>query len=312
MPKPFTFKPPTGGDIVIKSSDAVTFRVHSSLLGLASSVFSNMLASASKRNTIELAEDAESISLMLSFIYPSSLTTAYSFETLEKSLKMADKYDIAGMVKTLDFTISHSCKDQNLAHRDPVRVFKLAIRHGLRETQTLAASLIEPKHCDFHNPKQLKVFAAQFPGSAHLVGLVGAQGARLQKICEILFDYSSDDSCILPELDKKYKYKSEHMMCRTCLSNQRQSSRCYLPSWLSDWCWLAFKKLSAKSLEECQDIFRASILKNMRFSVGTCMSCVKAARTAREGRVFEEWAADIKSCLEDELDDLDHERLHAL
>ncbi|KAF8610682.1 hypothetical protein BDV93DRAFT_540377 [Ceratobasidium sp. AG-I] len=312
MPKPFTFSPPAGGDVVIKSSDAVTFRVHSALLGLASSVFSDMISSASKRNAINLAEDAESISLMLSFIYPSSFTTLHSFEAFEKSLRMADKYDMPGILKALDFTISHSCKDQNLAHHDPVRAFKLAIRHGLRETQTLAASLIEPKHYDFHDPKQLKTFAAQFPASAHLVGLVGAQGARLRSMCEILFDYSSDDACVMPELDRRIKHKDEYMMCKACLSNRKPSSGCYFPSWLHDWCWLAFTRLSVKPLEECQDIFRVSILKNMAFSTGTCMSCVKAARTVREGRVFERWGADINECLDDAFHHLDHERLHAL
>lgn len=312
MPEPFTFEPPSGGDLLIKSSDGHEFRAHSALLALASSVFSGMFSATFKPGVTELAEDAESISLMLSFIYPSSFTTISSFEALEKSLRMADKYDIPGILKALDYTVSNCPSHKNLAHRNPVRVFKLSSQYGLRETRTLAASLIKPDHYDFHDPKQLKEFAAQFPGSSHLIGLVGAQGARLKIICEALFNYDPIDSCILPDLDSKSKNKDELLMCKPCLLARKPTGGYYFPSWLPDWSWLAFKRLSVDPLEDCQDLFSVSVLNTMNFTDGACKNCINAARTATGGRVFEKWAEDINTHFNDLFSDLDHEGLHAL
>ncbi|KAF8610683.1 hypothetical protein BDV93DRAFT_517769 [Ceratobasidium sp. AG-I] len=312
MSEPFTFDPPPGGDLVIKSSDGREFRAHSSLLALASSVFSGMFSATFKPGTTDLVEDAESISLMLSFIYPSSFTTIDSFEALEKSLRMADKYDIPGILKALDYTVSNCPSNKNLAHRDPVRVFKLSSQYGLRETRTLAASLIQPRHYDFHDPKQLRDFATHFPGSSHLIGLVGAQGARLKIICEVLFNYDPNNSSILPELDNKSKNKDEFLMCKPCLTAQKSTGGHYFPSWLPDWSWLAFERLSTESLEDCQDIFSVSVLKKMTFSDGACKSCINAARTASGGRVFEKWAEEMNVHFDDLFSWLDHQGLHAL
>ncbi|KAG9119963.1 hypothetical protein FRC07_004759, partial [Ceratobasidium sp. 392] len=56
----FSYQPPAGGDISLKSSDGVVFLAHSVLLGMSSSVFSDMLSTASPSDVIELGDDAES------------------------------------------------------------------------------------------------------------------------------------------------------------------------------------------------------------------------------------------------------------
>jgi hypothetical protein len=313
MSAPFSFEPPTGGDVLVKSADGVLFSTHSILLSLASSVFSDMFSTATKHDTVELTDDAESISLMLAFIYPSSFVTVDSFQILEKSLEMARKYDVPGILKALDFIIPHEQKDKNLAHHDPVRVFRLATSHDLRETQTFAASLIEPRHCDFHDPTELRKFAQQFPNSAHLIGLVGAQGVRLKIICSILFCYESGISPILPRVPK---HEDELMLCKTCQDRQRLDNHdChdYFPSWLPGWSWVAFSELSSKPLRDCQDVFRVPVLgRTTAFSGDTCVPCLRVARTAGSGQMFNVWASGINMLLENVLGHVDSMGLHAL
>ncbi|KAG8703646.1 hypothetical protein FRC08_002712 [Ceratobasidium sp. 394] len=313
MSTPFSFEPPDGGDLLVKSADGALFAVHSVLLGLASSVFSDMFSAPTKRDAIELTDDAESISLMLAFIYPSSFVTVDSFQALEKSLEMARKYDVPGILKALDFIIPHEQKDKNLAYHDPVRAFRLATRHGLRETQTFSAGLIEPKHCDFHDPTQLRKFAQQFPDSAHLIGLVGAQGVRLKIICSVLFCYESGIAPILPRIPRR---EDEIMACKTCCDRQRVDKldcQDYFPSWLPGWSWIAFTELSSKPLADCQEVFQVSVLsRTIGFSGDSCVPCLRAARNAGSGQMFNVWASGINQLLGDVLGHVDNMGLHAL
>ncbi|QRV86704.1 The BTB (BR-C, ttk and bab)/POZ (Pox virus and Zinc finger) domain [Ceratobasidium sp. AG-Ba] len=313
MTTPFSFEPPPGGDVTIKSKDGTIFTVHSVLLSLASSVFSGLFSVASKQDTIQLADDGESIALMLAFTYPSSFVTIDSFQALEKSLEMAQKYDVPGILKTLDFIIPHEQKDKNLAHKDPVRVFRLATRHGLRETQTFSAGLIEPKHCDFHDPTQLRKFAQQFPDSAHLIGLVGAQGVRLKIICSVLFCFESGIAPILPRIPR---HEDEIMACKTCYDRQRVDKldcHDYFPSWLPGWSWIAFTELSSKPLADCQEVFKAGVLsRTVGFSGDACVPCLRAARNAGSGQMFNVWANSINEILGGVLGHVDNMGLHAL
>ena len=66
------FRPPPGGDIILRSIDGVEFLVHSVILGVASSVFEGLLQVGTNRDAVELSENAEILSLVLRFIYPTS------------------------------------------------------------------------------------------------------------------------------------------------------------------------------------------------------------------------------------------------
>ncbi|KAG8747674.1 hypothetical protein FRC10_000217 [Ceratobasidium sp. 414] len=179
----FSFRPPAGGDVSLKSSDGTIFVVHSLLLSLASKVFSDMFASTTKADVVELAEDAEAISLMLAFIYPVVRPPVDTIPLLEKAMLVAHKYDVEGLAKSLEQN-----QQRALIRCDPARVFRLAADYGFREMQTLAAMLIGSSKLDLLEVDGLLQFSKEFPGSAHIIGVVGAQGARARILDGLLTD----------------------------------------------------------------------------------------------------------------------------
>ena len=90
--------------ITIRSNDGVAFRVHSIILGVASSIFSDMLPiGTNSAGIIELGDESEALAPTPAFIYPSSLSPALNtFELLDKSLRITQKYHMETMLKTLD------------------------------------------------------------------------------------------------------------------------------------------------------------------------------------------------------------------
>lgn len=319
----FTFQPPSGGDITLKSSDGTIFVAHSMLLALASPIFADMFAGAKTAasgppatlipDTIELAEDAEAVSLMLAFIYPVIRPTIDTLGLLEKAMAVAHKYEIDVLLKTLD-----QCRSENrkLVRLDPLRVFRLASDYGLRDTQALAAKLIGPAQYDMLTPEGIVQFAKEFPGSAHIIGLAGVQGARY-KILETLFAETS--SAFWPEVDSRlagahlYGFgdhrdlAQEVMACVNCWSAARVTRgglMHYQPGWLPSWgkdCRATI--MSGKPLDECNFLFRMSYLAELRTGGRVCTACID--QTFKQHARFDKWAADARRLLETELGKLD-------
>lgn len=85
--------------MTLRSSNGVTFCVHSILMSLASSVFKDMLSVGAKSDEIiELADEAKHISLMLEYIYPTKTPTITSLAIFEQALRIAQKYDVKCMM----------------------------------------------------------------------------------------------------------------------------------------------------------------------------------------------------------------------
>ncbi|KAF8610594.1 hypothetical protein BDV93DRAFT_517693 [Ceratobasidium sp. AG-I] len=71
-------------------------------MGLASSVFKDMLSIGAKSDeVVELAETSSLLSLMLQFIYSSKTPAITSLSVIELALRIAQKYDIKGAIDML-------------------------------------------------------------------------------------------------------------------------------------------------------------------------------------------------------------------
>jgi hypothetical protein len=96
---------------------------------------------------IDLAEDSETISLMLGLIYPSgAMPIVNTFELLEKSLEVAQKYNIDIILKRIDHALSSETFYKDMIQSDPLRLFDLSGAYGLRESRTAAAKEVNPYH----------------------------------------------------------------------------------------------------------------------------------------------------------------------
>ncbi|KAG9076120.1 hypothetical protein FS749_012142 [Ceratobasidium sp. UAMH 11750] len=241
-----------------------------------------MFTSTTKVDIIELAEDAEAISLMLAFVYPVVRPFIDRISLLEKAMLLAHKYEIEGLAKTLEQTCN---QQKTLICSNPVRVFRLAADYGFHETQTLAATLIGSGKLDLLGVDGLLQFSKEFPGLAHIVGVVGAQGARI-RILETLLTESGS---------KKHLTWStkDCLLCDSCREDSGHSmtegwSMYYRPGWLNAWA-LRLRSLltSHPLLDECDFLFRIEYISVLKES-GGCSACIDKAFDRRTR--FNEWS----------------------
>jgi hypothetical protein len=293
----FTFQPPPGGDVSLKSCDGVIFLAHSMLLGMASKVFSDMFTSPTVADAVELAEDAEAISIMLAFIYPVMRPPIDTIPLFEKAVRVAHKYDIDVLFKTLDQT---GIQQPGLVRRHPLRVFILAAEYGLRETQAHAAKLVWLQDRSTLSPEGLVQLAKEFPNSAHIIGLVGVQLIR-PGILGALLNQGNMAYQTWPVRGSGY-----YISCSSCLQKYTTTNEgriYYRPGWLIAWASSLHSALMSSPLSECDKYFQGSYIWELKRIGGCCSACIEMSFSQRAE--FDKWAADTRLLLETELAKLD-------
>lgn len=299
---PYVFEPPPGGDILLRTADDKLFCLHSVILGLASSVFSDMFAVGTEsKEVINLADDSESLSLMLGFTYPSVVFPIIdTFGLLEKSLTIAQKYHVTPMIQRIDRSISHESFYKHFIQTDPLHLFKLCAAHGLRETQTAAARLVRAGPYDLLYPDSIIKFAKRYPSASHIIGMLGAQLIRVSTLRQALLGVDKD-SFTRVRVDK---VEFEWMICDSCRGKHITDEDIpfsYYPGWLRAWSVFAFDILSTRSWDDSSFLFTAGVLERLPTpnpNEEFCEACVEVARNARGGRTFEAWAAEVEGHLD--------------
>ncbi|KAF8607132.1 hypothetical protein BDV93DRAFT_301918 [Ceratobasidium sp. AG-I] len=156
------FEPPPGGDITLRSNDGTSFRAHSLLMGLASSVFRDMLSvGVHGDGLIDLADDAESISLLLEHIYPVKAPKLQSIGAYAKCLEIARKYNVQGMTDTLNEQLCLGEKNE-VVEANPVEACALADSFELHDASKIAAQIADLKP-NLRDPRVLVRHAGNFP-----------------------------------------------------------------------------------------------------------------------------------------------------
>ncbi|KAG8734464.1 hypothetical protein FRC11_009993 [Ceratobasidium sp. 423] len=295
---PFAFQPPAGGDVILKSCEGTVFNAHSVLLSLASTVFAGMFASASTADPIDLAEDAETISLMLAFIYPVTPPLIATVDRLEKVMHFSQKYDIAKMI---EFVEGGVLPESELIHSDPVRLFRASVKYGFPAIKSLAVKAFRPKHCDVLSPSGLVKLARYFPEASSVIGLIGAQIVRTHIVPKIVTKVFGS---MRPRFEKAHKSSSDnhllYMSCRACWDEFRTRSRDeYTPGWWSAWLDLVERELINEPMHKCEPLFRVTCLSGLLGRVNRGCTCI--AQTLTKHTMFEELAQGIKKYVEKEL-----------
>ncbi|KAF8605918.1 hypothetical protein BDV93DRAFT_554240 [Ceratobasidium sp. AG-I] len=316
-PAQYVFVPPPGGDISFRSADGKVFCLHTIILKLASTVFSDMFTVGTQSTeVVDLADDSESISLMLGFIYPSTMPPLVNtFMLLEKSLQIAQKYHVETMLQKIDRALCQETSYKRFIESDPLRLFQLCVTYELRETQTAVAKLFRPALHGLAGPKSLVTLAKQYPGSAHVIGLLGAQLARENILRSLLLDLTNLSIFIF--------VKEEYVAALSCQVCQAQSKKdagtdvdmelelvLHRPGWFHRWGSLVHHHLTTSTgdADSCSWLFSLGVLPKLgppHVYGPICWACVDTAYNAEGGRVFESWAKDAKEFLQRELDKLD-------
>ncbi|KAG9124828.1 hypothetical protein FRC07_010086 [Ceratobasidium sp. 392] len=289
----FSFQPPPEGDLPLKSSDGILFHAHSALLALASPVFAGMITVGTRPDTVDLAEDAESISLMLRFIYPPAFLDNLPLPLLKKSLHMGQKYDISGIPSTIDYVISHTSDNSCPLRLDPINVFGLATTYQLKATQEAAARLIQQPQ----NHTDVTRLAEALPNHSSIIGLLGAHFVRTRSLLTL-----QEDLGLFVSLDREGSVdQSRLMMCTNCikqLSYQLSPGTFYYPPWMQDWGAMSLPDFIYKPSHEYEKFFEITILNALEDEYA-CSECLDAARCAGGGEVFRTWASQMKDTVKE-------------
>ncbi|KEP52114.1 BTB/POZ domain protein [Rhizoctonia solani 123E] len=309
--QPFTFQPPSGGDLVLKSCDNTIFHAHSLILGMASTVFSDMFAGATDPDAVELAEDAEAISIMLAFIYPIPTPQITTVALLEKAMVCAQKYHIERMLKFIEERVYLG---SDLLSLDPVRIYCTSVKHNYRTIQILAAKSINRNDCDFFSVEGLLRLAQYFPEAAPAIGLVGAQGARAGILFKILVQTPREYG-IYPKGARPPPTETTVPFGRTatstkaiflpmCRSHTPQNNVAIVPSYCKPWLLRLHDELMKKPTHQCDATLRINSLVGMgEVNHAVCDDCIISA--FEDHQRFERWAQDVKRIVEKELKELD-------
>jgi hypothetical protein len=129
------------GDLILRSSDGIQFTVHKLLLQLGSDVFSTMLSlpqPGGAVQTVELSEDAETIDVLLRWIYPiEDKPTITSLDEVALYLPIALKYEIHSALSDL-----RSALGSRVAAVNPLRAYAIAVKNDCVEGAREAARLV--------------------------------------------------------------------------------------------------------------------------------------------------------------------------
>ncbi|EUC67507.1 BTB/POZ domain protein, partial [Rhizoctonia solani AG-3 Rhs1AP] len=314
------FRPPKGGNVVLKSSDGVEFCAHAAILKLASPVFDAMSSSKTKADIIiiQVTEKTSILSVVLQFIYPTKNPTILDHDMLAGCLMAIHKYDIQGALENLDEQISLNVPPRLLTS-DPVRVYTLALKYGLRVTKRTAASLVTPARLDFCNLVTFPQLAQTYP-TWELLRLANIQAMRFKLLSEVLFGF--DKPPMLPEYqrpgllsrDRKpwdtdhTKYTPCHFSCYDCAGkkmDQLERFQCTPSTWSLAWAQIVHKTLLNAPLEQSGFLFDMGILSKFRGAANVCQECLESLTTASrkpesEARKwFDHWAGGVKKVLEE-------------
>lgn len=281
------FLPPEGGDLVLRSSDGVEFRVHSLFMGVASSVFSDMLTIGTKSEfAVQLDEDAETISLILQNVYPTKSPTIHTFRLLEKGLNAARKYDLQRLKDNLEEQLCSGLHDP-LVRQDPLRACVLCDTYGLSRARDVAARAVDCT-VDLRNPKGLLNLRKWLPESALAIRLLGTQVVKTSIMVEVLFCFH-DEPMRTPW----------PLACQSCMPRQWSSGyKNQVVPWQPKWSLEVYRralKIDLKDAATQLNFITQTPLKELLG--GTDIACISCRDLLVQDDNYKIWAASVKNTL---------------
>jgi len=135
-------------DILLRTPRSKGFRVHRSILSVASPVLRNLVADVPKVSPddedkgvlpeVDVEDSPEDLDLFLRLIYPVVMPPKFEdFDSLSRAFTILQKYQVEGVQELLKPILT----SQPLLTSDPVRAYAMACRLGFKEEVEVAAPL---------------------------------------------------------------------------------------------------------------------------------------------------------------------------
>ncbi|KAG8705394.1 hypothetical protein FRC09_002980 [Ceratobasidium sp. 395] len=295
------FELPPGGDVTLCSTDGVKFCVHATVLSMASSVFRDMLAvgTAEKDQVVDLAEDGQTLSLMLDFIYPVHKTPSIvEHSTLHSCLEAARKYDLNAMLGNIDAQLSQPTSN---VFSNPLDLYMLGLEYALPNSRANAARRLLGGDHDFLNPASFSGLSATHPSYKNIAAVAAVQGARYKVITEVLLGFDMPHWRELFNSPNFLEISCE--VCQDLIEGARHDALfTSLPGWAIKWTATTHKALAAAPFDQCLHFFDARVFVTYHSSDFTCPSCLGCILVTMGRRdSFNLWACGVKDLLESRL-----------
>ena len=288
-------------DVVLRSSDNVDFRVHKSILKLASPVLAALISltplppSAPRRHrrrrVVPLAEPGESLDLFLRFIYPVP-EPPLSLDEVATLLELAHKYDSPSVTSRMR---PHLLRPDDL-HADPLQVYALASYAGMDDVARTAALFTLPH--PLPHPAQLAE-TRLLPGPA-LVRVLEYRRRCVEAATRVA--RIADDGAVPSWVQLRWR--------RFCFLSECSSRECAkLPRRTLRWdrtlygCvdvpeyWVAYMDAVADALEKSLDPGVARSRALVRGAAEAGVGCARCA--GRVGADLEEFAEIVEAVIEE-------------
>lgn len=135
-------------DLVILSSDGALFYVHSLLLSPVSPLFNTMFTLPSPTDKVHsqkihdghplvtVSDDAKHLRLLLSWCDPRCMQIETCLSDLQMVLEMADKYDVASVIKRVESVLMLS---KETIKENPLKIYAIALRYRREGLARVAA-----------------------------------------------------------------------------------------------------------------------------------------------------------------------------
>lgn len=284
VPAPAPFDNPDA-DVILRSSDKepVDFRTFKLLLSLSSSFFSEILTlpqpasdafespslytdefiDASDAPVIQMAEDAQTLRLLLGFCQPISvapLPRISSLHDMHKAIEAACKFEMEGVLTYLRGEIILP----RFMEAQPLRVFAIAYRYGW-DAEARKAARYTLRH-------PIDVAMAFVP---ELEFISGATLCRLQEYHRICGEVASSRALIQPAL-AEYTDSWTWISCMKCPAAWTPSHCVVTRRWWADWIKDVAEELRVKPWGE--SVRKWDALERALTSAASCSNCSHRSR----------------------------------
>ncbi|KDN50539.1 hypothetical protein RSAG8_01037, partial [Rhizoctonia solani AG-8 WAC10335] len=188
------FGPDNGGEFTIRSKENVEFHVHATLLSVASPIFKDLMSVGSGERVVELTEDAQTIRLMLTYLYHQTTPGVDTFDLVVKGFEVARKYEIDAMTEWLK-TLFRLETSPLYVRRHPLEVYDIASLYGFKDVADACYD-----HCirklDLEDEEEMAQYTASRRDPKSALSLVSKLVKRRAIITRVLFTGPRDVAAV--------------------------------------------------------------------------------------------------------------------
>ncbi|KAG8719749.1 hypothetical protein FRC08_002109 [Ceratobasidium sp. 394] len=275
-----------GGDFTLRSCpEEIEFRVFRLFLMTASPVFQDILTSGSGPPVMDLSEDAETISVLLQYIYPRENPKIKSYKLFEKVLEAARKYELGFITSDLRASMRSELADFAYLRAEPLRMYALAVKHEFKSEALAAAKLTIGKYEFATKEGTTELLALDIPSSDAIL-LMRMHMGREAALARLLLN---------PESNLRYfaGFPIKCVACKRIGGSLSELQR----SWMRE----TVDVLRKEPLDRAGQLFEGSFFAELR-SRCACIGCRGDTFYAAQHKA---WAEDARGKLEElELDAL--------